>query len=55
MEMFNRSMAENQIRESIEDFLSVDILQDILNIIFGEDFMVVEDDNQEGGIDGVDI
>lgn len=50
MEILNRSMAEDQIRESIEDFLSVDILQDILNLIYGEDFMVVED-GQEGVID----
>ena len=42
MEILNRSMAEDQIKESLEDFLSVDILQDILNLIFGEDFMVVE-------------
>lgn len=47
MEMFDRSMAENQIKESINDYLSVDMLQDILNIIYGEDFLVVED-GQEG-------
>jgi hypothetical protein len=46
MEILNRSMAEDQIKESIDDFLSVDILQDILNLIFGEDFMVVEDEGE---------
>jgi len=40
-----RKEAEQMIRNAIEDYLSINQLQEILNIIFDDEIMVLEDDD----------
>lgn len=40
-----RSEAEQMMKNAIEDYLSIDQLQDILEVIFGENIMVIEDED----------
>ena len=40
-----RKEAEQMIRNAIEDYLSINQLQEILNIIFDDEIMVIEDDD----------
>jgi hypothetical protein len=47
MEILKRKEAEKLIKESLEDYLSDDNLQDILNIITGEDYLVVDAEDEE--------
>ena len=45
-ECVTRTEAEKMIRKSIEDYLSIDQLQDVLTIVFGDDIMVIEDEDR---------
>lgn len=38
-----RKEAEHMMKNAIEDYLSIDQLQDILEIIFDDPYMVIED------------
>jgi len=40
-----RKESEQMIRNAIEDYLSINQLQEILNIIFDDEIMVLEDDD----------
>ena len=44
-ECVTRDEAEQMIKNGIEDYLSIDQLQEILETIFGDDIMVVENDD----------
>ena len=45
-ECVTRSEAEQMIRNAIEDYLSIDQLQDVLTIVMGDDIMVIEDEDR---------
>lgn len=51
-ECVTRKQAEQMILDAIEDYLSINQLQEILNIIFNDDIMVVEDDDLPEDEDG---
>ena len=42
-ECVKRTEAEQMMKNAIEDYLSIDQLQDILEIIFDDTYMVIED------------
>lgn len=44
-EVVTRDEAEQMIKNGIEDYLSIDQLQEILETIFGDDIMVIENDD----------
>jgi hypothetical protein len=38
----SRDEAENIIKEAIDDYLSEDILQEVLDLIYGSEFVIVD-------------
>ena len=47
-----RSEAEKMVKNAIDDYLSIDQLQEILTAIFGDDIMVIEDEDRQEEEDG---
>jgi hypothetical protein len=45
-EIVEREEAEKLIRESIEDYLSIETLQQIIDVIYGTGEIVVVEDNE---------
>jgi len=44
-EYIGREEAEQTIKQAIDDYLPIEELQQILDIIYGDEFLVVEDDD----------
>ena len=40
----NRDEAEELIREAIDDYLPDEILQEIVNSIYGEEYVIIDDE-----------
>jgi hypothetical protein len=43
MDYIGRDEAEKTIKQAINDYLPIESLQEILDIIYGNEFLVVED------------
>lgn len=47
-----RSEAEKMVKDAVDDYLSIDQLQEILTSILGDDIMVIEDEDRPEEEDG---
>ena len=51
-ECVTRSEAEQMVKKAVDDYLSIDQLQEILTTVCGDDIMVIEDEDRPEEEDG---